>query len=668
MPELQQLRKRNHNDINAAISWSGRSLTTIYAGISILHCDYGDTRAAIAFRNSAYLFDYVVFNLPAESPNTPAHTVCNRIISELRTYSEKHTEKITGLALPLSLADKYPSLCSQLWRELDILPLVLEHKERARTDSDQGELATFSSWNTKELDEQADSMARKCMRSFGVGHVLQENIGLGSLVEVDRGFRVRLANLEDYQETVTARTWSIVQHYAEELKRRNVKIAFFSLSSHGRPDIHTRHSLVRLLHYLGVNAKWYVPKPRPGMISIIRKMQDSLEGLNAPGDFLTIDEELLILQWVYENARRYRLCEDDPLQARSKGGADIVIIDDVSLTPAALLSKQIDPKRPVIFENRVQIQRSVLQDLRNLSTRPWDFLRERLKYVDLVVSQGPKELVPDIMPEKKVGYIPVSVDQLDGSSKTMRDFDITFYGREFNSLCRSFETPTLNYPEEQYILHLSQFRNLDETLTVLHAYHKFFIYCMDAGMSVTCPKLLIYHYGPSRSSKSTLIYDAILSHIEVNMPCLRPSIYVMQIGPPDQLWNALLTKAKVVIELSMCEGIPAMLLAAVQKGKPVITVREMSQFSFTKGVGNILFFEKGDVDIIAGLLVELWTDSQLSSMLLPGPRRLRDEYTTVGNAVNWLFLAAEMSREDHATEPDGKSIFELACQGASFSD
>ncbi|GAB1197680.1 hypothetical protein APSETT444_006982 [Aspergillus pseudonomiae] len=397
-------------------------------------------------------------------------------------------------------------------------------------------------------------------------------------------------------------------------------------------------------------------------------MHDSLEGLNAPSDFLTIDDELRILQWVYENARRYWLCEDDPLQARSKGGADIVIIDDASLTPAALLSKQADPNRPVIFENRVQVQRSVLQNSKNLSTRSWDFLRERLKHVDLVVSQAPKELVPDMMLEKKVGYIPVSVDQLDGSSKNMRDFDITFYGREFNSLCRSFETPILNYPEEQYILHLSQFRNLDETLTVLHAYQKFCIHCLDAGINVPFPKLLIYHYGPSRSSKSTLIYDAILSHIEVDMPHLRPSIYVMQIGPPDQLWNTLLTKAKVVIELSMREGIPAMLLAAIQKGKPIITEREMSQFSFTKGVGNILFFEKGDVDIISRLLVELWTDSQLSPMLLPGPRRRRDEHTTVGNAVNWLFLAAEIPREDHAVELDGKSIFELAGQGLKYEN
>jgi hypothetical protein len=93
-------------------------------------------------------------------------------------------------------------------------------------------------------------------RSFGIGHILQAHVGLGSLVEVDRNFRVRLADVKNYEETVGSRTWSVAQHYARELKQKEVKIAFFSMTSHGRPDTHTRHALVRLLHCLGVNVEW----------------------------------------------------------------------------------------------------------------------------------------------------------------------------------------------------------------------------------------------------------------------------------------------------------------------------------------------------------------------------------------------------------------------------
>lgn len=58
-------------------------------------------------------------------------------------------------------------LCSQLWFKLDIVPLVLRHVARARTAHDRGEVATFRGWERKALDEQADSMARKCIRYLG---------------------------------------------------------------------------------------------------------------------------------------------------------------------------------------------------------------------------------------------------------------------------------------------------------------------------------------------------------------------------------------------------------------------------------------------------------------------------------------------------------------------
>ena len=86
------------------------------------------------------------------------------IIAELKDYREKNTEKIISAALHQSLVYRCPSLCSRLWSELDIVPLVLEHKDRERRHDDQGELATFAGWNKKELDERADSMVRKCIR------------------------------------------------------------------------------------------------------------------------------------------------------------------------------------------------------------------------------------------------------------------------------------------------------------------------------------------------------------------------------------------------------------------------------------------------------------------------------------------------------------------------
>lgn len=56
------------------------------------------------------------------------------------------------------IAEYCPTLCSRIWAELDIVPLVL------RSDA-----VTDANWTSSEpgtektLDEQAESVARKCL-------------------------------------------------------------------------------------------------------------------------------------------------------------------------------------------------------------------------------------------------------------------------------------------------------------------------------------------------------------------------------------------------------------------------------------------------------------------------------------------------------------------------
>ena len=78
------------------------------------------------------------------------------------------------------------------------------------------------------------------------------------LVEVDTDFHVRLANREDFQKTVSHHTWAAVQHYASDLKKRKVSIAFFSATPQGGGVALMRHALLRLAHSLDVDIKWWV--------------------------------------------------------------------------------------------------------------------------------------------------------------------------------------------------------------------------------------------------------------------------------------------------------------------------------------------------------------------------------------------------------------------------
>ncbi|GKZ73286.1 hypothetical protein AnigIFM50267_009968 [Aspergillus niger] len=647
-----------------AESWSGKPLNVIYAGITELVCDNSSGRVAIAIRNLTDLVDFLVCTWHALRPNVSDYAT-DTIIAELKDYREKNTEKIVSAALHQSLVYRCPSLCSRLWSELDIVPLVLEHKDRERRHDDQGELATFAGWNKKELDERADSMVRKCIRSFGIGHVLHNHINFDGSVDVDRGYHVHLANAKDYEKTVDPATWSMAQCFAQDLREREVKVAFFSMTCQGKPDVPTRHALSRFTKSLGVRIKWFVPKPRPGMIPLIRKMQDTLEGQGDPLSDITINDELLILDFAYANARRYWLCENGPLRPRAEGGVDVVIIDSAPLLTLAILSKQQDPERPVIFESSLQPQGVSLSGTSSPQSRAWDFIRTRLTHVDLVVSLLPKELAPRIMPEENVGYMSFSVDQLDGQNKPLTDWDVGFYGREFSSLCRTLQMSIIRYPEEQYILHLSQFRPGDGTLCLLHSYQKFCDAYTKEHPGSQVPKLLICHRGPFRTPESTIFYDAAMSQID-SSETLSSSVCIIPIGAVDQMWNALLTNARALVQLSTLHGVPEMLLAAIQKGTPVVAVREAELFPFVHESENAILVDKGDEEGIVRCFSRIFSvDEVRQGEGDAGFRKLSDSNTTVGNAVCWLYLASKMSRGDKF-EPRGGDIYKLAREEAGY--
>jgi len=109
---------------------------------------------AIAIRDTVYSLDYAITELD-KSENS---IIINHIISELRSYSHNNTAKFIGIGIPQSLAKKIPELCSRLWLDLDIVPIVLNTLHEKNLDK-----VRSNHWDYKSVDEQADSLARKCI-------------------------------------------------------------------------------------------------------------------------------------------------------------------------------------------------------------------------------------------------------------------------------------------------------------------------------------------------------------------------------------------------------------------------------------------------------------------------------------------------------------------------
>lgn len=136
----------------------------MYAGISSLFTEDSSTRFAIVIRSSSELVNFFECTLPCQDSQEAATEVPILILDKLIQYRNVFQEKIAGIALPRGLSQRCPSLAMKLWEVLDAVPLVIEQEKHRRAKGDQGELATFLGWDEKQMDEQADSMVRKCIR------------------------------------------------------------------------------------------------------------------------------------------------------------------------------------------------------------------------------------------------------------------------------------------------------------------------------------------------------------------------------------------------------------------------------------------------------------------------------------------------------------------------
>jgi hypothetical protein len=130
---------------------------TLYAGIAGTFVD-GKFRIAIALRNETYLLDFLEQDFEGSDLES---VICDFILTELQDYSNIHAEKILGAALSKSFHLHCPSLCPRLWLELDIVPILL-HEEPGAERTVGSEAVTHL--KGKEVDEQAESVSRKCIR------------------------------------------------------------------------------------------------------------------------------------------------------------------------------------------------------------------------------------------------------------------------------------------------------------------------------------------------------------------------------------------------------------------------------------------------------------------------------------------------------------------------
>jgi glycosyltransferase involved in cell wall biosynthesis len=197
-------------------------------------------------------------------------------------------------------------------------------------------------------------------------------------------------------------------------------------------------------------------------------------------------------------------------------------------------------------------------------------------------------------------------------------------------------------------------------MDALGAYEKFYRQLSTLHPEMKIPKLVICGQGSIDDPNGSIVYDAVLRHMEDFMPHLTAMICVLRLGPSDQMLNTLLSKSRIVLQLSSREGFEVKVSEAVHKGKPIIATRAGGIPLQIDHERNGFLVEVGDTDAVARHLLELWTNHDLyNRMSNYSLAHVSDEISTVGNALNWLYLSSKLSRGEQV-HPRQQWIHDLA--------
>ncbi|KAF2841511.1 glycosyltransferase family 4 protein [Patellaria atrata CBS 101060] len=521
----------------------------------------------LAIHDRTYCTDLTVQTIsrsPRTSHGDQGHdATADYVTFYVRKYAGEHLYKFIGAGIAEKSLQLSPQLSTKLWWELDIVSMVFKKQP---VPSQEEEVYTSP-------DEEADSMARK---HFGPNQQPQPQIGYRNEVKVD------------YADSVSQRTWDATMKFAKSLKKRNTRIAFFNSTPQGGGVALMRHALVRFLR-LSV----YVPNPKPKVYHITKTNHN--------------DQITTLTAWCERNAERFWMKDWGPLSHHTKGGADIIIVDDTQMPMLVTLAKGVDPERPVVFRSHNQV-RSDLPDTPGTPTAEvWDLLWNLVKRADLFVSNPVREFVPCSVDFKTVGYLLTATDWLDGLNKPISDWDSQYYFHILNTEYYKGNIPELEYPGRDYIVQIARFDPSKGIPDVLASYAELRRKYMSSMSIGDIPQLVIAGHGAIDDPDGTRILDETLQLLDTKYKDLKKDVLVMRLGPIDQILNTLMSHAEVALQLS---------------------TREEFEVKSSFLVGH------GDISTVAKYLNDLLTDSELYT-------RMSD---TVGNALSWFYLVDTLTK------------------------
>lgn len=465
----------------------------------------------------------------------------------------------------------------KLWKELDILSGLVYVKGT--------------------LEEKACSAARKCY-DWG-SHDISPGIpvicvGKQHQVAVDCKFKI--AELDTYKPFCDTHIWNAIHELSQKITEERKSIVFFNSTARGGGVAIIRHSMIRFLRLLEIDARWYVMKPNPKIFDITKqKIHNVLQGISDIP--LTDDDKVLFNEWSKSNVIDNW---NEPLNA------DIIVIDDPQPSGMIPLLKKRNPNAKFIYRSHTQLRSDLINQVGTVQHDTWQFLWENIKICDIFITHPIKEFIPKnvIDSSLKIIELPASTDPTDGLNKIIDSFSINYYKDVFNKICQEQIVKIVDF-SKQYFIQICRFDPSKGIPDLIKAYVLF------KEKTKSNIQLIITGHASIDDPEGNVIYKQIIQQISKLPNDIAKDIFAIILPNHDQLLNVMLQCSLITFQLSIREGFEVKVSEALLKGKVVIAYKTGGiPLQITNGYDGFLI-ETCDHVKVSELMEKLVNDPEL---------------------------------------------------------
>lgn len=523
---------------------------------------------------------------------------------ELFTFIHQLSRQHKIIAIGFEDQQLFEEVKSRLWLKKDVVPILLKTK----TSSLKQQLK-----NVREL--------------FDDNNIAQVQINSNNRVKV-----LSLVSLNDIRRTCTPEELSELETLAKNFHGKT--ITFINSTPQGGGVSIMRHALMRLLELLGVDARWYVLSPDEEVFKITKqKMHNVLQGVAPQSTRLTADDQKKYTRWIEQNAKKFQPVFRD---------SDVIIIDDPQPSGLIPFIQKANPQTKIFYRSHIQIDTQKMKQQNSPQLQVWSFIWNNIKTADAFIFHPVVEFVPPNVPQKKIVYMPPTIDPLDGLSKPLTPDQRKYYRQLFNSFLQKIEKQTPLDFSRPYIVQIARFDPSKGIPDVLESYYRL---CQRLTKEhKPCPQLVIAGNRSVDDPDITRIFAETIEIIETKKFIeLKKDIKVVHLPHIDQMLNTLLHESTTALQLSYKEGFEFKVTEALMKGKPVIVYNSGGIPLQVKDGVNGFVVDTHHVQTVTDHLYDLLTNEQLYRTMSDAATQYYDKsLTTVRNALRWLTLSDEV--------------------------